>query len=93
MLGADSGVLPFVEGLAGGVAAIVVVGPLARWAWRRFVRSVAADVEELLATTRRIDEQVTPNGGTTDRLADRVVRLERHAGVTTDAAEHPGTAR
>lgn len=79
---ATSGALPFAEGMAGGIAAVVVVvGPFARWVWRRFVRSVAEAVDEILATTREINTQVTPNGGTTDTLADRVVRLERHAGL------------
>ena len=65
------------EGAAGGIAAsTVVVLPVLRWVWRRLVRSVAEDVAELLRETRRISEQVIPNGGQGDALATRVARIE-----------------
>lgn len=73
-----SGWLSFAEGLAGGVAAvIIIIAPVARWMWRRFVRSLAGAVAELLERSERIERQVTPNGGDDPaKLATRVLMLE-----------------
>ena len=69
--------LTVAEGAAGGIAAsTVVVLPILRWIWRRLVSSVADDVAALLAETRQISRQVTPNGGESDALATRVARIE-----------------
>lgn len=50
---------------AGGTVVSVVV----RWAWRRFLHSVLVALEEVRV-------QVTPNGGSTAKLGDRVKRIE-----------------
>lgn len=55
--------------VAGATSGLVVSGIVCRWAWNRFVRAV-------IATIRRIETKVTPNGGTTNDLGDRVQRIE-----------------
>lgn len=76
-----------------GATALIAVSTVVRGAyrvWRRvdeFLRGWAGDgqtpsmperVSALEVKVHSIKEQVTPNGGTTAALGDRVVRIEKH---------------
>ena len=67
----------FVEGLLGGVLALVgVVAPVARWAWKRFMLAVIAELRALHLVTEQVRQQVTSNGGHSNDMATRVARTE-----------------
>lgn len=48
------------------------------------VPSIPARVTDLEAGLADVQKQVTPNGGNTKRLGDRVVRLEQHFGTSPE---------
>jgi hypothetical protein len=61
-------------GLAASVCTIVLAIMVM---WRLFIREVAAAVH-------RIEKQVTPNGGHTNTLGDRVQRIEEKVTATVE---------
>lgn len=66
----SAGTAVWVGIVSGGVTAIAVMATLGVWVWRRLVKAVSIAVAEIL-------KKVTPNGGDSEDIGDRVVRIER----------------
>lgn len=86
----NAGWLSFLEGLAAGLVALIVLTTallkwsrrFGRWAWRHLVTAVADELLVRLDTIaeqqKKVLEKVTPNGGDdTTSVATRVVQLEQ----------------
>lgn len=53
-----------VADLVGGLS-VLCIAAIGRWVWR------------IVKAVEKVEKQVTPNGGTSGQIGDRVMRLER----------------
>lgn len=67
--------------VASGTALLILVW-LVRVVYRAILADIASQVRRIEGASTRIEKQVTPNGGSTDVLGDRVQRIERDAKET-----------
>ena len=61
--------------VSGLLSSFVVLGAILRWTYRHTVTEI---VDEVLVRLSKIERQVTPNGGHSDTIGDRVTRIEEH---------------
>lgn len=60
-----------------GIALVIVVW-IGRVIYRALLTEIAQRASRIEHTTERLVDEVTPNGGNTQRLGDRVLRTERN---------------
>lgn len=50
---------------------------IGRWVWKRFMNAVLVALQEINSRSKRVETQVTPNGGNTNQLGDMVLNLRK----------------
>lgn len=77
---------PWLDSIIGGLGVVAVLGA-GRLAWATFVGRLSRSLAQLDRRVEEVHREVQPNGGGSQRLGDRVVRVERRLDQLQDTVQ------